>query len=64
MLSVYEIPKWDQRVGRRRVRTKIVIWAIFCLNVIEIHSFKNSGEKDTVPVLVAVLTGILSLVFV
>lgn len=45
MLSICEIPKWDQRVGRRRVRTKIVIWAIFCLNVIEIHSFKTVEKK-------------------
>lgn len=58
MLSRSEIPKWDERVGRRRVRSKIVIWVNFCLNVIEIHSFKNHGEKDTVPVLVAVLSGI------
>lgn len=64
MLSRCEIPKWDERVGRRRVRNKIVIWVNFCLNVNEIYTSKNRGEKDTVPILVAVLSGILSLVFV
>lgn len=58
VLSRYEIPKWDERVGKR-IRTKIVIWVSFCLNVIEIHTFKNLGEKDTVPILAAVLSGIL-----
>lgn len=64
MLSRCEIPKWDERVGRRRVRNKIVIWVNFCLNVNEIPTSKPRGEKDTVPILVAVLSGILSLVFV
>lgn len=64
MLSRCKIPKWDERVGRRRVRSEIVIWVNFCLNVVEIHTYKTSGEKHTVPILVAVLSGILSLVFV
>lgn len=38
------------------------MWSNSCLNVVEIHTIKSRGEKDTVLVLAIVLSGILSLV--